>query len=526
MGEKMRVVRVLNKNTIYLMILIIAISSMGCEKGDVQKGQHKSGGSVDATRIAEFAATINESELREHVYYLASDAMKGRQSGAEGARAAARYIADHFAEADLQPCYSHQEPYFQKFEMERKELLECYLESEFGRVENWQDFLEITSEFEGEKNAELLFLGYGRKSDFEGIDITDKIIAMLSGDPKSKVPDRALDQKKINFVLQHGGIGSIFIIADDEGFGEYIRRIRPYFPAIRYYIRKDSSEVFHAPRVITLGTAAFAKLMGKSVAAFKEHTRLYESGEPNGDPLSITLKMNTRFKQHGIVPAENVLGYSRGEGDLDEWFIVTAHYDGRGMDGSVVLNGANDNATGVAAMLELAEAFSQAARNGHAPRRNLIFCTPAAEELGALGSAYYVENPAVPLEKTILNVNMDPLGREDGERPALKNHIFIYTSANGKEALRALRTRAEKGFGADLTIKTKENYTGSDFVNFETAGMPVLAYTTGKSTDNHGPGDDPEKVHYKKLEKITRLIFATLWEAANSEAPIAENLEL
>ena len=145
---------------------------------------------------------------------------------------------------------------------------------------------------------------------------------------------------------------------------------------------------------------------------------------------------------------------------------------------------------------------------------------PTAEELLAVGSNYYVENPVVPLEKTILDINMDPLGREDGDQPELENHIYIYCSKNGKQDLLDARAKAEKEYASDLRIVEKEKYGGSDNTSFEAWGVPALAYTTGKSKDNHGPGDDADKVQYNKLEKVSRLIFATVWEIANREEGI------
>jgi len=115
---------------------------------------------------------------------------------------------------------------------------------------------------------------------------------------------------------------------------------------------------------------------------------------------------------------------------------------------------------------------------------------------------------------------MDPLGREDAERPNLDNHVYIYTSKNGKKDLNDVRAQAEKDFSASLNIEEKKNYSGSDFVFFERRGIPVIAFTTGSCKDNHGPGDDADKIQYQKLRDITRLIFATAWEIANREERI------
>ena len=149
------------------------------------------------------------------------------------------------------------------------------------------------------------------------------------------------------------------------------------------------------------------------------------------------------------------------------------------------------------------------------PKEASFFFLPAAEELLGLGSTYYVDNPVVPLSDTIVDVNMDPLGREDAEHPNLKNHVYIYTSINGKKALNDVRAKTEKNFALSLRIETKEIYQGSDHVFFERNGIPAIAFTTGSCKDNHGPGDDADKIQYQKLEDIARLIFATVWDIAN-----------
>jgi Zn-dependent M28 family amino/carboxypeptidase len=145
---------------------------------------------------------------------------------------------------------------------------------------------------------------------------------------------------------------------------------------------------------------------------------------------------------------------------------------------------------------------------------------PTAEELLAVGSSYYVENPVVPLEKTMVDINMDPLGREDEDRPDLKNHIFIYCSKNGKKDLLDARARVEKKYASNLRIVEKEQYSGSYNTSFESRGVPALVYTTGKCKDNHESGDDSDKVQFEKLEKVSRLIFVTVWEIANREEGI------
>lgn len=507
------------KISIVLILFSIVLSlNAGCTK---KQDSHQNHNSISDKNepVEEYAKTITLDELKDHVYYLASDRMEGRKSGSKGAKAAADYIAKNFREAKLKGFFSENAPYFQRFDMEKKEQLECVLENEHGSVENWKDFLEFNSDFEGEKEIEIVLMGYGRQADFENVDLTGKLVALFSGDPQSSESAGFLDRLKILRAYERGVAGYLMVTSEEDKFINYIKQIKPYFPAIRYYQAKTSDQALASARKIDIAPSAAAKLFGMSPGEFDKIRK--EMTQGRGEKTFKTkLLMKTTYREHGIVPTKNVLGYFEGTDKKDEYLILTAHYDGRGMDGDVVLNGANDNATGVAAIIEIAEAFAAAIENGYQPRRSIIFMMPTAEELLAVGSTYYVENPVVPLEQTIVDINMDPLGREDADRPGLKNHIYIYCSKNGKEDLLDARAKVEKKYASNLRIVEKERYGGSDNTSFESWGVPALAYTTGKCKDNHEPGDDPDKVQFEKLEKVTRLIFATVWEIANREEGI------
>lgn len=515
----------LNHRKISILFFSIFISfsiNAGCDKKQNPDQKHSSF-SDKKDPIKKYAQTITISELRDHVYYLASDEMEGRRSGSNGSKAAANYIANNFEKAKLKGFFSEDAPYFQKFNMEKKEQLECFLESDFSSVEIWKDFLEVSSDFEGEKEIELLLLGYGRDADFEGINLAGKLAAFFSGDPESSESAKFLDRFKILRALERGAAGYLMITSEEERFLNYIHRVKQYFPAMRYYQAKTSQQALNSVRKIDIVSSAVAKLLGMNRGDFEKVREKMKQGKDE-KTYKTKLRMKTTYKKFGVIPTENVLGYFEGTDKKNEYVIVTAHYDGRGMDGNIVLNGANDNATGVAAIIEIAEAFSAAIENGFRPRRSIIFMMPTAEELLAIGSSYYVENPAVPLKNTVVNINVDAIGREDAEHPNFKNHIFVYCSKNGKNDLKAVRAKAEKIFALNLRIKIKEKYSGSDNVSFEKRGIPAIAFTSGQCKDHHGPGDDPRIVQYKKLEKVTRLIFATIWEIANRDRSISRIL--
>ncbi len=515
------------KNNISSIFIVLCCSAVlactmnaGCQQETNLSKENIDLSSKENNPVFELAKTITLEELKEHVSILASDEMEGRQSGSKGAEAAALYAANLFKENNLTGFFPWEEGYFQIFNMEKREVVECSLENENGRVSNWLDFLEISNDFYGEKDVILYFLGYGRDIDFEGIDIKEKLVAFWSGDPESNKSTGDIDRAKIVLSAEQGAAGSILVPLDEEKFLAYIQQIKPYFPSVRYYLFKNPDEALHSQRNISISSSALANLFGKSPEEFEALKKRSSRNKDKFPTLSTKVWMKTSFKSHGIIPTKNVISFIEGSDKKDEYIILSAHYDGRGIVDGKICNGANDNATGVSALLEIAEAFSLAAKQDLRPHRSIVFFLPAAEELLGLGSTYYVDNPVVPLSKTIVDVNMDPLGREDAERPSLDNHVYIYTSKNGKKNLNDVRTQAEKNFSASLNIEEKKNYSGSDFVFFERKGIPAIAFTTGSCKDNHGPGDDADKIQYQKLRDITRLIFATVWEIANREERI------
>ena len=500
--------------------LLICTMNAGCQQETNSSKEDIDLSSKEKNPVFEFAKTITLEELKEHVYYLSSDEMEGRQSGSKGAEAAALYAANLFKENNLTGFFLGEEDYFQIFNMEKREVVECSLENENGRASNWQDFLEISNDFYGERELDVYFLGYGREKDFEGIAIAGKLVSFWSGDPESNKSPGDIDREKSALAVELGAAGSILVPQNEEQFLDYIQQIKPYFPAIRYYLFKNPDEALDSQRNISISASALANLFGKRPEEFEALKKLKSSPKDKFPTLSTKVRMKTSFKSHGIIPTKNVLGFIEGTDKKEEYIILSAHYDGRGIVDGKICNGANDNATGVSAMLEIAQAYSFAVENGCRPRRSIIFFLPAAEELLGLGSTYYVDNPVVSLSNTVVDVNMDPLGREDAERPDLDNHVYIYTSKNGKKNLNNVRAKAEKDFSASLNIKEKNNYSGSDFVFFERKGIPAIAFTTGSCKDNHGPGDDANKIQYQKLKDVARLIFATVWEIANRQERI------
>ena len=232
------------------------------------------------------------------------------------------------------------------------------------------------------------------------------------------------------------------------------------------------------------------------------------------------------FKSNQTIRGENVLGYIEGSDLKDELLIITAHYDHLGKHDSLIFNGADDDASGVSAALEIAEAFMLAKKAGHGPRRSILIMPVSGEEKGLLGSRYYTDNPIYPLENTVANLNIDMIGRLDDWHDN-GNYVYLIGSDRLSYDLHNLNEKINDDYiGIDLDYRFNDKddpnryYYRSDHYNFAKNDIPVIFYFNGVHEDYHKPSDTIEKIDFDKINTITRLIFLTAWEIANRDERI------
>lgn len=226
--------------------------------------------------------------------------------------------------------------------------------------------------------------------------------------------------------------------------------------------------------------------------------------------------------------SENVLAYILGSEFPEEVLVISAHYDHLGMKGETVFNGADDNASGTSAVMEIAEAFQAALEDGHRPKRSILFLHLTGEESGLYGSKYYVSHPVFKIENTVTNLNIDMIGRVDPKHEDKPEYIYLIGSDRLSEELYELAENVNKeyfGLKLDYTFN-KENdpnrfYFRSDHYNFAQYGVPVIFYFNGEHNDYHKPTDTPEKINYELLKLRAQYIFYTAWELANKPDRVA-----
>ncbi|MGS2726554.1 M28 family metallopeptidase [Psychroserpens sp. BH13MA-6] len=238
------------------------------------------------------------------------------------------------------------------------------------------------------------------------------------------------------------------------------------------------------------------------------------------------------YFSEGIKDSQNVIAYIEGTELPDEVIIISAHSDHEGYNDNEIYNGADDNGSGTAAVLEMAQAFKKAALNGHGPKRSVVFLHLTGEEVGLNGSRYYTKYPVFSMKNTVANLNIDMIGRVDDDHIDKPNYVYVIGADRLSTELHYISEKANDNFvGLDLDYKLNSDndpnryYFRSDHYNFAQKGVPVIFYFNGEHEDYHEPTDTPEKINYTLLAKRTKLIFATAWYLANAENRIVVDKE-
>ncbi len=220
--------------------------------------------------------------------------------------------------------------------------------------------------------------------------------------------------------------------------------------------------------------------------------------------------------------SENVVAYIKGSEKPDEYVILSAHYDHLGVRGKQVYNGADDDASGTSALLAIAEAFQKAAKSGNRPKRSVVFLHVTGEEEGLFGSKYYTEHPIFPLKNTVVDLNIDMVGRYDKQHADNPEFVYLIGADKLSTELHRLSEATNKKYMnllLDYTYNDENDpnrfYYRSDHYNFAKNGIPIIFYFNGVHDDYHRATDTADKIRYDLLQKRAQLVFYTAWEIAN-----------
>lgn len=229
-------------------------------------------------------------------------------------------------------------------------------------------------------------------------------------------------------------------------------------------------------------------------------------------------------RNENLPDSENIWAYIEGSEKPDEVLVISAHYDHVGIKNGEVYNGADDDGSGTVAVMEIAKAFAKAKKQGHGPKRSILFLHVTGEEHGLHGSRYYSENPLFPIANTITDINIDMIGRRDVEHAKTNNYVYVIGADRLSTDLHnAVVAQNDKYVKLDLDFKFNDPkdpnhfYERSDHYNFAKHGIPAVFFFNGVHEDYHGKGDEPQKIEYDALTKRAQLAFVVAWDLANRE---------
>ena len=467
--------------------------------------------------VAGAVGARDEGRLLEHIRYLASDELQGRGNGSPGMEQAARYLAEEFRRIGLEPVGSDG-TFFQPFTITTGQNLGPRNRLEIRGAKSDQEF-SIGADYKllsygttSRVSGELFFAGFGITAtgpdnigydDYGDWDVRGRVILAYEHEPQERLasspfhgkdltPYSTVTHKALN--ARSRGAAALILIPDRFNHPE---------PGSRQVPQMERAANLGIPVVRLTGRWGERLLReeGRDLSEIDRwiHHHLTPYSFPM-DGVSVRLDVDVVPIRHQV---RNVVGVLPG--DSKEVVVIGAHYDhlGLGDDSSLaeqhlgqIHNGADDNASGVAALLVLARDFS-----GARPGRTLAFAAFAAEELGLLGSRHYVQHPPQPLEQTVAMVNLDMIGRSDGD--------VLIGGVGTAEEFRDLLHEVE--VKSPLTFKYASTPRGSsDHLPFASAGVPVLFFFTGLHPDYHKPSDDWEKIDLVRTWQVVEAVRQTV----------------
>ncbi len=476
------------------------------------------------------STSSSAARFQTHVDILAHDDMGGRGLGSPGIERAAAYIAAEFEAVGVEPA-GDSGTYFQAFPVTlQRELTDRSHLKAGTNAAGWEqgvDFMPLSFSSGEEFDGGVVFCGYGivapekEHDDFAGVDVDGRVALILRGEPVSWADEEgdmtrfAMLRDKV-YNAKDGGAVAVLIVN---------QRPEPDEPDELIAFRPDSAEEYGIPAFHITRKAADALLERAGLDSLDDlQTKL-----DHGDNVSAALRMvavsgQAVFERKSAL-TKNVVGIIRGEGPLaEECVVIGAHYDHLGFrvpmmrkfkGGKLVKeaaepqihNGADDNASGVSGLIEIARMFSE----GETPQRSIVFVSFTGEEAGIYGSKHYVDHPVFPLEKTVAMLNMDMIGRmKRGAR-----EVQVFGVECGDSFAEILKSAAAH---SGIKVSPIADPGGaSDHAPFVYHDIPALHFFTGHHSDYHKPSDDSDKINAAGGIRVARVVYHTARELATRE---------
>jgi hypothetical protein len=488
-------------------------------------GVPRPGGADPAARDARLAS------YRTDIERLAADSLEGRLTGSSGADRAALYLAGRFRTIGLEAA-GDSAGYFQPFtattglRLGEGNRLVFHFSDRDTALAPGSDFLPLSFSGNGGVEADVVFAGYGITApehgwdDYAGVNAKGRIVLAFRHEPGERDSTSVFDgvrlskhadlRAKLGNAREHGAVGFL-VVTDPLNHGDEEDDL------LELSLTQGTGEgQIFAAHVTQRAAALLFAALGED--PLRLQTTIDREG-PRSAPIPgvrVSLAADVRRERKRV---SNLLGRVPGTdpGLAGETILVGAHYDhlGRGEAGGslapdekgAIHNGADDNASGTAAVLELGRRFRE-----RPARRSLLLALFTGEELGLLGSGHYAAHPAVPLERTSAMVNLDMIGR-------LRNRRLTVGGVGSSPILKTI-LHAANAESLRLT-ESGSGYGPSDHTNFYARNVPVLFFFTGAHEDYHRPSDDPERIHYAGLDSVVTYVERVVRALADEGAAIA-----
>lgn len=512
--------------------------------------------STTSTAGRRAAEQITAAQLKDYLYFVASDEMEGRDTPSRGLDTTAKFIAMNLSRWGIRPA-GDDGTYFQKIGLRRTRLNPSQTSAEIAgqSFKYGDDFLAqlsipgVGGALMGTGSGTLVYVGNGwvikskNMDSYGGVDVRGKIMLVAgTGFPKGITINDLRGGKRgedysdpMTYALAHGAKGIIYV---------------PGFQNLAFWNRTRQSaeergsvvvEKFQSPANPAASMPAIIASLPMLNALMRGERRsaadIYEKSVAGDAGAAFDLDPNKKATlnvsvQSDIMKTQNVVGIWEGSDPVlkNEYVAIGAHYDhvgvGTPVNGDAIYNGADDDGSGTVSVLSMAEAFAHSPR----PKRSIIFVWHCGEEKGLWGSRYFTENPSVPLASIVTQLNIDMIGRskKEGDTNARNaelsgpNEIYVIGSKMMSTDLGALSDRVNQSylninynFKYDDPKDPNQFFFRSDHYNYARKGVPIIFFFDGEHEDYHRPGDEPQKIDYQKMEKVARTIFLTGWEIAN-----------
>lgn len=500
---------------------------------------------VSSAALAQYGSVekITAANLKNHLTFIAADAMEGRDTGSRGLKTAANYIAAHLERWGVKPA-GDEGSYFQKIT-----LLKHTVDLDQTSVKiNDQTFTfgddYLAQPATASASGKMVYVSHGwvikdkNINPYEGIDVKGKIMVVSESLPPGMSFRDLRGAGEIvrpdQYGREHGALGAI-IIPGGRSLGRWERNRERATETGVIEVEKFKSEEEAEELPIITAAENLVKVLFEdekhnaeavlAAANGGDEVPAFELGAEKTASLNIVSSTENGYTQ-------NVVGIVEGKDSKlkNEYVAIGAHYDhvgiGRAIDGDDLYNGADDDGSGTVSVLNIAEAFATGAK----PKRSILFVWHTGEEKGLWGSRYFNEFPTVPHEQIVAQLNIDMVGRSRAEgdtNPANDelagpNEVYVIGSKMMSTELGELSEKVNNSYlKLDFNYKYDDPndpqrfFYRSDHFNYARHGIPIIFYFTGVHEDYHRPSDTVDKIDFVKMEKIARTIYATGWELAN-----------